>query len=67
MCYISVTNMAGNDSDDDDDMAFSSGPGGHSSGGGDFQKIAVKRDRETGEIIGWQEFYQMASLENPNL
>ena len=72
MCYISIVNM-NNNSDSDDDMAFSSGPArdslasGNSGGGGSFKKIAVKRDNETGEITGWQEFYNMARLENPLL
>ena len=70
MCYISIVNMA-NNSDSDDDMAFSSGPtrgdSVGSSGGGSFKKIAVKRDNETGEITGWQDFYAMARLENPSL
>ena len=71
MCYISIVNM-NNNSDSDDDMAFSSGPArdtstGSSGGGGSFKKIAVKRDNETGEITGWQEFYNMARLENPLL
>jgi len=52
MCYISILNMqSGNDSDDDD-MAFGTSPSANTSGGG-FQKIAVKRDSETGEITGW--------------
>ena len=59
MCYISIINIQGlNDSDSDDEMAFSSGfnkPA--SSDGPGFQKIAVKRDAETGEITGWQDFY----------
>ena len=74
MCYISIVNMSNNNnSDSDDDMAFSSGParvesGSTSSGGGgSFKKIAVKRDTETGEITGWQDFYAMARLENPTL
>lgn len=53
--------MQGGDSDDDDDaMAFSSSSGSiHGTSGSaafgstGFQKIAVKRDHETGEIIGW--------------
>ena len=56
MCYLSIINMQnGADSDSDDDMAFSS-PAGSTSGstrGSGFQKIAVKRDAETGEITGW--------------
>lgn len=60
-----------NESDSDDDMAFSNGPArvdsGSTSGNGSFKKIAVKRDNETGEITGWQDFYAMARLENPLL
>lgn len=58
--------MQANDSDSDEEMAFSSG-GGLKAGGNGFQKIAVKRDTETGEITGWQDFYNMARMENPNL
>ena len=68
MCYISIINMEKADSDSDDDaMAFSSSSNASGSGGGGFQKIAVKRDTETGEITGWQQFYAMARLENPEL
>ena len=67
MCYISIINMAGGDDSDDDDMAFSSGPDRGNSAGNSFQKIAVKRDSETCEITGWQEFYSMARMDNPNL
>lgn len=73
MCYISIVNMSNNNnSDSDDDMAFSNGPTRGDSissggGGGSFKKIAVKRDNETGEITGWQDFYNMARLENPSL
>ena len=70
MCYLSIINMQGADSDSDDDMAFSSpspGSSAHGSAGGGFQKIAVKRDTETGEITGWGEFYAMARMENPSL
>lgn len=68
MCYISVSNLAGGgDSDDDDDMAFSSSSASGGSGGNGFQKIAVRRNHETGEITGWQEFYNMARMDNPNL
>ena len=58
-----------NGSDSDDDMAFDnhSSAKSASSVGGGFEKIAVKRDSETGEITGWQEFYTMASGANPNL
>ena len=65
--------MAGGGSDSDDDMAFDNGPstrqssGSQVSSGGGFQKIAVKRDSETGEITGWQEFYNMARSDNPTL
>lgn len=65
MCYISIINMQNGNSDSDDDlMAFS--PASNTTGSG-FQKIAVKRDTETGEITGWQQFYAMARLENPEL
>lgn len=58
--------QAGDDSDDD--MAFSNPPSTQtSSGAASFQKIAVKRDTETGEITGWQDFYAMARLDNPVL
>jgi len=67
MCYISIINMAGGDDSDDDDMAFSSGPSKGGSNAQGFQKIAVRRNHETGEITGWQEFYQMARMENPTL
>ena len=68
MCYISIINIQGqNDSDSDDEMAFTSGFNkSNSSDGPGFQKIAVKRDAETGEITGWQDFYQMARLQNPD-
>ena len=56
MCYISIINMQGGDSDDDDGMAFSSTPASTPSGGG-FEKIGVKKDTETGEITGWEAFY----------
>lgn len=75
MCYLSIINMqGGNDgSDSDDDMAFStpavnqSSASSSSSSRGSFQKIAVKRDAQTGEITGWQDFYAMARIENPSL
>ena len=54
-------------SDSDDDMAFSSSPSTNSTSSGGFQKIAVKRDASTGEITGWQDFYAMARIENPDL
>ena len=61
--------MNGNDSDSDDEMAFSSGftRDSSSSVGSGFTKTAVKRDTETGEITGWQDFYAMARLDNPSL
>ena len=58
--------MASANDSDDDDMAFGESPTSGAAGNG-FQKIAVKRDHETGEITGWQEFYQMARMENPAL
>ena len=63
--------MQGGDSDSDDDMVFSNSTPGSgkssSSAHGSFQKIAVKRDAETGEITGWQDFYAMARVDNPSL
>lgn len=61
--------MNGNDSDSDDEMAFSSGFTRDSSAsvGSGFTKTAVKRDTETGEITGWQDFYAMARMDNPSL
>ena len=62
--------MQGGNSDSDDDMAFSNSTSGSmssSSTQNSFQKIAVKRDAETGEITGWQDFYNMARIENPSL
>ena len=66
MCYISIVNMANGNDSDDDDMAFGTSPDQATPGGG-FKKIAVKRDHETGEITGWQEFYNMARIDNPTL
>jgi len=67
MCYISIINMQGDDSDDDDfsgGMSFSSRGSGASGG---FEKIGVKKDTETGEITGWEAFYAMARDDNPEL
>ena len=56
MCYLSTINLQGGDSDSDDDMAFSNpsiGSNGSTPNQNNFNKIAVKRDAETGEITGW--------------
>ena len=66
MCYISILNMQGNNSDDDDGgMDFSNHGSAAASGG--FQKIGVKKDTATGEITGWEDFYAMARSDNPQL
>lgn len=46
-------------------MAFSQSASERQNNG--FAKIAVRRDVTTGEITGWQDFYNMARMENPNL
>ena len=65
MCYLCVININAKDSDSDDDMAFSQSASDRGNSG--FAKIAVRRDVETGEITGWQDFYNMAREDNPNL
>ena len=34
---------------------------------GGFQRTAVKRNHETGEIQGWQEFYELVCMDDPSL
>ena len=39
----------------------------NNSGRGTFQRTAVKRNHETGEIQGWQEFYELVRMDDPSL
>ena len=36
-------------------------------GSSSFKKTSVGRNTETGEIQGWQEFYELVCLESPDL
>lgn len=35
--------------------------------GSSFKKTSVGRNTETGEIQGWQEFYELVCLDSPDL
>ena len=69
MCYISIINMqGGGSSDEEEDGGMSFGSRGSSAAAsGGFSKIGVKKDTETGEITGWEDFYAMARSDNPQL
>lgn len=52
----------------DDDFCFDArtivdADGKHSS----FSRTAVRRNTETGEIQGWQEFYHLVSMDDPTM
>ena len=60
MCYISILNLQKAGNDDEGDMnSFNS-----SGNAGSFVKSGVKKDHVTGEIVGWQDFYNKVSQNN---
>jgi hypothetical protein len=48
----------------DDDFCFDSSPG--QAQRSSFIRTAVRRNHETGEIQGWQEFYRLVCMDDPS-
>ena len=48
----------------DDDFCFDVSPTRES--GTSFSRTAVRRNTETGEIQGWQEFYELVCMDDPS-
>ena len=52
----------------DDDFCFSVSSESHSGLAAydpEFRRTAVRRNTQTGEIQGWEEFYRLVCLDNP--
>ena len=74
LCFVAARNNSNRKSAmlkvDDDDFLFDMSPQEHSTSSsfsGSFQKTSVGRNTETGEIQGWQEFWQLVCLDDPSL
>ena len=72
LCYLSQMNNMERKSQqlNDDDFCFDVSPTGSTPGEPrqqSFTRTAVRRNTETGEISGWQEFYDLVCMDDPNM
>ena len=64
LCFLAASNL--DDSGSDDDFDFDRANDSERSEGS-FTRTRVMRDYTTGEIKGWDEFYQLVRLDDPTL